>query len=472
MYKKLILVILAVKGLTGQCLCDSPSKLSEKAADLFEQSMAYAELPARIPIRIVALHKLAALATDGHISQTLVPLIEQATSDPHVAVREAAVLALFAASPHLFWQTLPRIIDDDDDGVRLSAASCVWKLYTARGFEVPVSVAAKIQELCEGKQLGTSELGFALLAKCFDVKSPNRDKAREVLASLLSSQDPPQLQKALEVAGLTDDPSFVPLARSYLEDPRFRSIAIIALIRLNHGLGTSVLLQEVTQADSRRCLDAILSIGAAVERTPTILSKAVRDILEAQLGHQDARIRNAALRVLRLSNVPEVTAQAKLMLNDPIREVRLQAAEILAARKDPTAIPVLFESAAAGLDFERNRSLIPLMGTLKDKRFRGLLLNLAQNSRSTSVKAAAFVALANLGFDGESEAVTIQALESPEELVRQAAAEALIIAKGRSGISIFAKMMERPITDDRSVYLQWSLKLEGAYGVLKLEGLE
>jgi HEAT repeat protein len=186
------------------------------------------------------------------------------------------------------------------------------------------------------------------------------------------------------------------------DDPRVRRYLALALGRLGDAHAVPALIRAADpQADATADPDtqvyAVWALGAIgdPEAIPTLVKIA---------ASEDAGLRKAAVH--SLGSFPGDAARAALLkaLNDPVEDVRWNAAVALARRRDPAAVPVLLQMMDRGhlatipdLNDEQREEAILLAvqaaGVVPDPGLRAALEGLRDSDPSVKVRAAARAAL-------------------------------------------------------------------------------
>src|SRR5438445_3882788 len=203
------------------------------------------------------------------------------------------------------------------------------------------------------------------------------------------------------------DPRFVEEAvrtfqESAADDPRVRRYLALALGRLGDKRAVPALMEAAdsrgdTPADPDTQVYAVWALGAIgdPEAIPTLVKLA---------GSEDAGLRKAAVHAL--GSFPDDAARAALLtaVNDPVEDVRWNAAVALARRRDPAAAPVLLQmmdrrhlATIADLTAEQREEAVlqavQAAGVVPDPALRSALEGLRDSDPSMKVRGTARAAL-------------------------------------------------------------------------------
>jgi HEAT repeat protein len=122
------------------------------------------------------------------------------------------------------------------------------------------------------------------------------------------------------------------------DDPRVRRYLALALGRMRDAAAVPALQAVVRDPaegqDAETLIHSILALGAIGD--PSALPELIR-----LAGHSDAGLRKAAVHALGAFDTPEVRAALVRALEDPVADVRWNAALVLARRREPAAAPVV-----------------------------------------------------------------------------------------------------------------------------------
>jgi HEAT repeat protein len=186
------------------------------------------------------------------------------------------------------------------------------------------------------------------------------------------------------------------------DDPRVRRYLALALGRLGDKRAVPALVQAAdprgdAPADPDTQVYAVWALGAIrdPDAIPTLVKLA---------GTEDAGLRKAAVHAL--GAFPDDAARAALLIavNDPVEDVRWNAAVALARRRDPAAAPVLLQmmdrrhlATIADLTAEQREEAVlqavQAAGVVRDPALRSALEGLRDSDPSMKVRAAARAAL-------------------------------------------------------------------------------
>ena len=177
-------------------------------------------------------------------------------------------------------------------------------------------------------------------------------------------------QAAAQALGKTRHPRAIPYLMIALRDPFWwyeREQAAVALLKAIEGMGTMVietLLEALTDKEGTvrryaagllgniRDTRAIQPLGMALYDTHFEVGKAAAKslarfgpsglkVLAEALHHPEVWLRQHAIAGLTLSGDKRIVPVILDMLNDPVREVQIQAIRSLGALKDARALPAL-----------------------------------------------------------------------------------------------------------------------------------
>ena len=188
------------------------------------------------------------------------------------------------------------------------------------------------------------------------------------------------------------------------DDPRVRRYLALALGRLGDRRAVPALLQAAkdsaangAHADPETQIYAVWALGA-------IGDPSAEPELASLARSEDAGVRKTAVHAL--GSLPSAEARATLAaaLDDPIEDVRWNAAVALARRRDPAAVPVLLEmldrahlGAVAGMTEEQRvdtlLQAVEAAAVVPDARLRAPLESLRDRDASLKVREAARAAL-------------------------------------------------------------------------------
>jgi len=186
------------------------------------------------------------------------------------------------------------------------------------------------------------------------------------------------------------------------DDPRVRRYLALALGRLGDKRAVPALIEAAESrgdapADPDAQVYAVWALGAIgdPQAVPTLVSLA---------RGEDAGLRKAAVHAL--GSFPEEAARAALLtaVNDPVEDVRWNAAVALARRRDPAAAPVLLQmmdrrhlAAIADLTAEQREEAVlqavQAAAVVPDSELRAALQRLQDSDPNLSARAAARAAL-------------------------------------------------------------------------------
>lgn len=257
----------------------------------------------------------------------------------------------------------------------------------------------------------------------------------------------------LVVRRLTKPVILAPIAASLRDHPDLGEPAVAVLVRCGSD-GADAVVDQALRAPSRAeravfvqalerlpsCNDALVAMlgdarphvaRAAAEligvRRPAGGDTALADLL----GGADSRVRRAAVRALRSYETPFSIDAIARALDDPIVEIRLEAAAALAARKAARAGELVGRAVESETDLEVQVGLINALGRIATPDAVARLARMAEAGsglfgarRDTAVRVAATRALAEARTPGAIS--TLQSLANDKEReVREVAARAI-----------------------------------------------
>jgi HEAT repeat protein len=265
---------------------------------------------------------------------------------------------------------------------------------------------------------------LAIVASCvavfvvFGLIAAEGKSAREYVQEVRSGGANRRWQAAFELSKLIqakkdkqlEDPRFLPELLQLFEDaekddPRVRRYLALALGRIGDARAVPALLKVVAQsgpdADSETLIYSIWALGA-------LKDTAALPELRRLAAAEDAGVRKATVHAL--GALPGEAARERLVasLQDPVEDVRWNAALALARRGDATAAPVLrgmldrrHLDDVAGLSPEQREeamlAAVAAAAQLKDPELTSLLGELQRGDPNLRVRQAASSALAARG---------------------------------------------------------------------------
>jgi len=186
------------------------------------------------------------------------------------------------------------------------------------------------------------------------------------------------------------------------DDPRVRRYLALALGRLGDPRAVPALIQAAdprgdTPVDPDTQVYAVWALGAIGEpqAVPTLVSLA---------RSEDAGLRKAAVHALGSFPGEDARAALATAVNDPVEDVRWNAAVALARRRDPAAAPVLLQmmdrchlAAIPDLTADQREEAVlqgaQAAGVVPDPALRSALEGLRDSDPSLKVRGAARAAL-------------------------------------------------------------------------------
>jgi HEAT repeat protein len=191
------------------------------------------------------------------------------------------------------------------------------------------------------------------------------------------------------------------------DDPRVRRFHLLALGRLGDREGVPVLVEYLKGAqqgegeDPETRIYAVWALGAIGDEAaiPTLLGL---------ITHEDPGLRKTAAHALGVFRTEDARSALAHALEDPVGDVRWNAALALARHGDPVAVPVLVEMLDRG-QVARDEAVTPAQAEeillqaiaasalLPDGRLSSRLAELGDSDPSLKVRAAARHALAEGG---------------------------------------------------------------------------
>jgi HEAT repeat protein len=185
------------------------------------------------------------------------------------------------------------------------------------------------------------------------------------------------------------------------DDPRVRRYLALALGRLRDPAAVPALLAVVrdpaSDQDPETLIHSILALGA-------IGDAAAAPELVRLAAHADAGLRKAAAHALGSFDLPEARTALTQALEDPVADVRWNAALVLARRQEPAASPVVARmldrshlSTVPGLTPDQADDVVlqavAAAAALGDASLRPQLERLRDSDSSLKVREAARLAL-------------------------------------------------------------------------------
>jgi HEAT repeat protein len=186
------------------------------------------------------------------------------------------------------------------------------------------------------------------------------------------------------------------------DDPKVRRYLALALGRMRDPGGVPTLLAVVrdpaADQDPETLIHSILALGAIGD------GAAVPELVRLA-AHTDAGLRKAAVHALGSFDAPEAHSALVRALDEPVADVRWNAALVLARKRDPAAVPVvakmLDRSALAAVpDLSADQAndvvlqAVSAAAALGDASLRPALERLRQSDPDLKVREAARLALA------------------------------------------------------------------------------
>jgi HEAT repeat protein len=185
------------------------------------------------------------------------------------------------------------------------------------------------------------------------------------------------------------------------DDPRVRRYLALALGRLRDRAAVPALLSvardPASEQDPETLIHSILALGAIGDES------AVPELVRV-VSHTDAGLRKAAAHALGSFDAPEARSALVRALEDPVADVRWNAALVLARRREPAATPVVAQmldrsrlSAVPGLTPDQADDVVlqavAAAAALRDPSLRPALERLRDADPSLKAREAARLAL-------------------------------------------------------------------------------
>jgi HEAT repeat protein len=343
-------------------------KLVNQLKDASRRERAGAEL-----LRMGAEAAPALIETLQTTDQNLLPLYQSILTRMGVAATPALTHALLNDHPLIRGRVTEVLAQTrDPKAVPALLSTLSGEYYTVRSRAARALGAIGAQEavpaLLEALKDPELEVRIEVVKALGKFKLP---ETFEKMADLLLED--PQIearQAAASALGGTGDPRAIPYLMFALRDPFWwyeREQAADALLEAIAGMGTSavdLLLEALNDSEGTvrryavrllgRIQDrrAIQPLGAVLYDTHFEVGRAAAEslagfgapglkVLAEALHHPEAGLRQHAIAGLTLSGDQRIVPVILEMLNDPEREVRMQAVQSLGALKDPRALAAL-----------------------------------------------------------------------------------------------------------------------------------
>ncbi len=235
------------------------------------------------PSQAVRRRVLHLLAAEG--DRSALPEVKPLLNDASIEVQVEAVnyICMYDDLPPM--EQMRRFLNDSEHSTRAAAAAC---LVIHHRDPQALSLARRtLDGMLRGDQ---GDQGKMVAIKTLEVIQ--NASLYGHLVSLLEDRSPAVVIQAVQTAGATRRPEFIPSLAQKLEDRRFRGYAVRALAQYGvgalDGLG-ALLAGEAASLDLKKGILRVLGL---------IRAQASVDLLVGILGHPDASVRYEALRAL------------------------------------------------------------------------------------------------------------------------------------------------------------------------------
>lgn len=261
------------------------------------------------------------------------PLRHLAVSDPDTSVRLAALQTVIDIGDDETGWTLQRAVLDPDPGIRKQAVDALAGYPGADSAHALASRVNDSYEIAESACRSLSRIGDE-----FAVRELDSMTGPGVLSLRL---------QAIAALGATRNPAAVPKLAHHLHsnEPQIRAAAVEALGNFGHTT-------EFTGAGAILVDTLVRSLDDPEPEVRLNGAKALRHVkawetcvpLNAALGDEDARVREAAANTLALLDAPQHPRMATLALRLESRRLRVGAIRRLENLADPTGFAALMAS--------------------------------------------------------------------------------------------------------------------------------
>jgi len=336
----------------------------------------------------------------------IIPLVAEALRHPDAEMRGGAVSVLARlpgpeAIPHL-----AALISDPAANVRLAVA------------HVLCNHPSPAAEDASAPLLTNPDWRIRQLA----VQRFTRAPSPKALAGLREAAAAPEREiraEAVRALGMLPVPDVIPILAGRLDDPEdsVRNVAAEMLRSRPEPATIDVMLQALT---SHPRIDVRIQAAAKFEAQP---HPPAAGPLSTAAKHEDDTLRATALRALGRIEGPATTAPLVEALADPIPEVYLTAARLLAARRDDPSEQAMIAALSGHADVEVRRiAATRFHGAPTPKAIPALMAAIKQDDDQLRLLATQAL---NVVQAPEAIDPLIAALDDPSEAVRQTAFGAL-----------------------------------------------
>ncbi|MCE9545405.1 MAG: HEAT repeat domain-containing protein [Planctomycetia bacterium] len=344
----------------------------------------------------------------------VIALLREVVRHPDAELRENALqVACHAPAAEAIGIIAP-LLNDPSANVRLTAATLLCAI------PGPAADDAVIPHL--------SHIDWQIRQQALQrfARSPS-PRAIDGLGKALAMPEASLRIEAIKVLALLPDPAVIPLVARVMADPDDELCgAALEIIRSRPDPACTDLLLKALASSPR--VDIRLQAALRFQTHPT---PAALEALGAAAKHEEDALRIAALKGLAKIDGAPATALIVEALADPIPEVRLTAATLLAARRDEGSEAAMLAALSSNGDIEIRR--------LAATRFQSI----------PSVKAVPTLAGAMKDIDDQLRLLCVQALQqSNEPATMDALIAALNDASGEVRQAALAALVPR--TDPRA----------------------
>lgn len=299
-----------------------------------------------------------------------------------------------------------------------------------------------------------SELNPDLIQQITDPANGSQNRLRAIDELLTSWQRMPEDSKRASVAQLRE--ILQPLARDVKADESLRSRSIQALGQLRDGASMDIITRLLQTSNSVKIKESCIRALAAVpdrdalevirntlgDENPDIRILVIRTllslgdansyphILEIIRSDQNAAVRLTALELFPFAQLENAQKEEILfqLLRDPAPDIRNEVINTFSLINYQIAIPPMIEQFKRERDERIRQNIAFKLGQLFKEEYRAIveeiLLRALQKDVSRSVRAAAAIALGQIGAK-TAEDQLIKGLDDDSRDIRRSAAESL-----------------------------------------------